>query len=789
MAAILALAAAYGGGTAWSRPAAAQSHEIGSGPLGPALNRFGQLSGAPVTYDPALVRGKTTAGLKDPAQPEKSRALAELLAGTGLAARPDGAGGFVIVAAPPLPAAPAAEAPSTQAPSTQARPVREEVVVTGIRATTATKTDTPLMQTPQSISVITSAQFEDRGALNLQEALRYSSSIRPEPNGIDNRFDYSTARGGFSLAEYLDGIQRPSGFYAPRADLFTMERVEVLRGPSSVLYGQGSPGGVINAISKLPRFDTGGEVAFQYGSFDRIQGQADLNGVLDDGGTLAARMVAVVRDAGNQVDHGRDDRLLLMPSLRWQPSENTDLTLVGLHQHDRARSISQFLPAQATLLAPKGERMRDSTFLGEPDNNRFDKKADSISLLVTHRFAPWLELRSNTRYLQARQRDEQIYPNVYSGLENPFLDEDRRILSRSLFNTHYRLRKLGTDNNVLVSFETGPLSHRVLAGIDYQRDRVTGGFAAADVAPIDIYDPVYTGVPALVYDPIGAQVTSQTGFYVQDQIRYADVATLMLGVRRDHARTETEGSPAQADKVTSFRAGLIVEVIEGLSPYVNYAESFQPIVGVNVSGEPFLPERGQQYEVGVKWEPRPGALVTFSAFDIRGANRLVNDPNDPNNLLQIGEVRSRGLELEASLKLAHELEITASYSYVDAKVSRSTEPLEIGLPIIGVPEHLASLWAVKSFRITDDAVLRIGAGVRYMGPTMQAIAAPPDILYQRTPSYTLADALVALDWRQWTLSVNATNLFDKRYYALCGYYADCAVGQRRNVIATLGYRF
>ncbi len=783
MLAAVSAVALLAGGAASAQQSAAPI-DLPAQPLQQALTAIGQHYDLSVVASADLVRGLAAPAVSGALTPDQ--ALEQLLDGTGLEARRSSSGAIMIVRrSDPAPAAaPAAPAP---AQADEARGAPDIVLVTG-EAVTATKTATPIMQTPQSISIIPATQFVEQGAGFLQETLRYSGGVRPEPNGTDYRFDYTTARGGFSLGEYQDGIQRPSGFYAPRVELFTLERVELLRGPSSVLYGQGSPGGLLNAVTKLPGFEAGGEVGLEYGSYDRKQAQFDYTGPL--GGALAGRFVAVVRDAGNQIDYGRDDRLLLMPSLRWSPDERTDVSLIALYQNDKARSISQFLPSQATLDAPPGRRMRDDTFLGEPDNNRFDKEQASVTLLASHKANDWLELRSNTRYLEAEQQDEQIYPNVYSGEENPFLDADRRLLSRSLFNTFYDFAKIATDNSVVAAFGTGALEHRLLAGVDYQRDEVTGGYADTTVAPIDIYDPVYSGVPQnLTYLPIPEQVTSQLGVYAQDQIRYRDRATLMLGVRRDHAKTETVGSPAQEDNVTSFRAGLIVDATENLAPYVNYSESFQPVVGVNVAGQPFLPERGVQYEAGVKWSPAAGSLVTLAAFDIRGQNRLVNDPADPNNLLQIGEVHAQGLELEATLALPGAIELSGAYSYVDAEVSGSSEPLEIGLPIIGVPEHIASLWISRTWALGDGLDLRVGGGARYTGSTEQAIAAPPDVLRQETPDYTVVDAFASLEKARWSLSVSATNVFDKRYYALCGYRADCAVGLRRNVVASLRYAF
>jgi iron complex outermembrane receptor protein len=665
----------------------------------------------------------------------------------------------------------------------------DEVTVIATRATTATKTDTALVETPQAISVVTADQIASRGAIGLQEALRYTAGLRTEPNGADFRFDYVTARGGFEAADYVDGMRQPTSFYTPRVETYNLERVEVLRGPSSVLYGQGAAGGIVNSVTKRPRFDFGAQAGVQGGSFERKQAEVDVTGSVNEAGTVAGRLVGVVRDAGNQVDFGKDNRTLAAPSLRWQPDERTDIVLEGLYQRDRAASIASFLPVNATLLAPAGRRLRFGAYLGEPSHNFYNSKQVTGSLLASHRFSDALIFTSGLRYNRSDTHNGDIEPSVWDGLENPFLDADNRILPRYRYDAQARLDMLTVDNNLRFDFQAGRFSHKLLGGIDYLRSRLQSAFIFVEADPIDIYAPVYGGVPDAALEAYPQEVNAQLGFYVQDQVRYADRVTFVIGARRDRARTAVAGSETQIDQATTFRTGLIVDVGGHLSPYVSYSESFQPTIGLNFYGQPFVPQRGKQYEAGVKWQPDPGTLVTVAAFDIKGTNRLETDPTNGSNQIQQGEVKSRGFEMEASRMVSNDFSVSASFSHIDAEIGRSTDPLQIGLPISSVPKNQVSFWGEKAITLRDEATLHIGLGARYMGNTVEAVVFDDVVERLRTPGFTLADGLVALDWRQWSLAVNATNLLDKRYYASCSVRSACSAGYGRNVIGTLSYRF
>ena len=491
-----------------------------------------------------------------------------------------------------------------------------------------------------------------------------------------------------------------------------------------------------------------------------------MTGALNDAGTIAGRIVGVVRDAGNQVRFGKDNRIFLAPSLRFRPDDRTDIVLAGLYQRDRAASIASFLPVNATLLAPPGRRLAWNAYLGEPSHNFYNSEQVSGSLLLTHRFSDAIRFTGALRYNHSDTHNGDIEPSVWDGAQDPFLDADHRILPRYRYDAKARQTMLTTDNNLRFDFATGPFTHKLLVGVDYQHVRLKSAFIYVEADPIDIYDPAYGAVPDADLEPYPKEIDTQLGVYVQDQIRYADRITLVVGARRDRATTSVAGSDKQVDKATTFRAGLIAELFDGVSPYVSYSESFQPTIGLDFYGNPFKPQYGRQYEVGVKWQPTRATLVAVSAFDIKGTNRLETDPNNGENQIQQGEVKSRGIEIEASHAIARDFTVSASYTHVHARLGRSVDPLETGLPISAVPKDEASIWGEKAIPLGQDVKLRLGAGVRYVGASVEAaifddIVPTGAVERLRTPAFTLVDSLVALDWQRWSLSINATNLFDR----------------------------
>jgi len=645
--------------------------------------------------------------------------------------------------------------------------------------TAAGKTEASVIDTPQAISVVTNAQFLERGAQNLQETLRYAAGVVAEAYGNDGRNDDSFVR-GVEAPIYLDGLRQTFGYYSPRTDIHMLEQVEVLKGPGSSLYGAGTISGLINQTSKRPQFMRSGEVSVAYGTHDRFEATADVTGPLDAGATVAGRLVALFRDSGTQTDYVQDDRLLLAPSLTWKPGDRTTLTLLGRYQKDEGGTISTFVPIAASYLAAPGRRLPTSRFLSEPDWEKYDTETLALSVLAEHRLNEVFTLRSNSRYLDAKVDYQSIYPDSYSNPVQPFIDPDRRVLNRYIWAIYPDIESFTTDNHVQAGFATGAVRHQVLAGVDYQTYEQSSDFVSGLTTPINAYAPVYGNYTIPGRQPNATDRQNQLGFYLQDQIRI-DRISLLLGVRRDRAKTETEGSFSQVDKATTYRAAVMVDLPRGVTPYVSYAESFQPVTGTTASGEALRPTTGRQWEAGVKWQVSPGNLVTLAAYEITERNRLTDDPANPFFSVQTGEAKLRGIEAEASVRLAG-FDLNGALTFAETEITESNTPAEIGRPLESASERQASLFVARTFAVSDEVSVRLGAGVRHVGESFSG----GDL---RTPGYTLGDAYAAVGWREWLFSVNATNLTDERYYSTCLARGDCFLGVRRTVTATVRRRF
>lgn len=656
------------------------------------------------------------------------------------------------------------------------------------RGGSATKTDTPLIETPQAISVITRDQMEAQGALTLRETTNYTAGV--VSSYFDSRGDSFKVRGGDAV-QYLDGLQRTYGTYnSSKPDPFLLERVELLRGPSSVLYGQGGVGGVLNLVSKRPQAEALREVQVQLGNNARKQVAADFTGPLDTEGKWLYRLVAVNRDSGTQVDHVPDDRILLAPSLTWRPSADTSLTLQAMYQKDKSGSLIGFFPWQGTLQPSLYGQIPTSTFLGEPGFDRYDTRTTSLGYLFSHRIDDTWTFRQNLRSTESKVRYNTSYTSFAANRltgrpARPVFNIDQRTLERDLSSDINGGKMLLVDNQAEAHFNTGAVAHTLLVGADFQRNTTSKLTGRGRAGALDVYAPVYgnyTPPAFLTRQPEVLQ--KQLGVYAQDQVKYGRWIGL-LGLRHDKATTDTEGRPAAAadDKATTKRAGLVYLADGGWAPYLSYAESFLPLGGVDVNNNPFKPQRGKQWEAGVKWEPE-GQRTSFMAavYDLRDTNRKTTDPANPLNSVQLGEVHVKGLELEYKGSIARDWDWVASYAYTDARVSRSNGA-DLGKRLSGVPRHTASAWVMRRFSIGGVSGFSLGGGVRYLGESWDGTDA------LRTPSATLFDAMFAWDNGPLRLSLNASNLTDKVQITTCLTRGDCFYGQRRTVTAAATYRF
>jgi iron complex outermembrane receptor protein len=781
---------------AMETPAIAQANEttysIAPGPLNQALAAFGRQSGLQVTYAPSSAAGKQSPGVNGNLSPDA--AIGRILSDSGLTHRFTN-GRTVSISPGGSDYGSGGDAATTLAPivvvgESAYGPIDGYVAKT---TSTAMKGDISILETPQAVSVITADRMEDQAAQSVNEALRYTAGVRSESSGAQ-MMDNPLYLRGFqqsSLEMYQDGLRAVTpgyfGFFA--TDPYGLERVEVLKGPSSVLYGQQAPGGLINVVSKRPSENPVNEVETTVGSFDHYQGGFDLGGTSDDKSVMY-RMVGMARDAGTQVDYVDNDRRYFAPSVTWARDEDTKLTVLGSYQRNDGDFYAQ-VPATAVLLPNPNGHIPFSRFLGEPSWEYENSQRTAVGYEFEHRFNDAVKFEQNLRYTHLTNHRQYLQAN------GPL------VADRTL-NRNYNLRDIkndgvAVDSRVRFDFDTGPIEHKAIVGLDYLWGSSRWLEQRGTASPIDIYNPVYgspvnTGV--FTSRSLSDIEASQAGLYVQDQLKF-DKLILTLGLRQDWAWRDTDNllagtTATQNDHAFSKKAGLTYLFDNGVAPYASYAESFNPVVGNDSLGNAFVPETAQQWEVGIKYQPSGfDGMFTLSAFDLARQNVQTYDPADPRYTLQTGEIRSRGLEFEAVANLDYGLSLAAAYTYTDAEITETETASQLGNIPYRVPRHAASLWVNHELQQEALEGLSIGAGIRYIGETWGS-----DDNTFKVPSFTLFDLAVRYDFgkkfpdaKGLTASVNVSNLFDKYYVPGCFTQNACNYGSQRTVFGKLSYQW
>lgn len=669
------------------------------------------------------------------------------------------------------------------------------VGLVGKRSRTGTKTDTPIEEIPQTINVVTAQQIEMTGATDVNTALRYVPGF--SSYGSDNRSDWYAALRGFTPTAYVNGLQVPNtlNLSSWRVDPYMIDSITVLRGPTSVLYGAGDPGAIVDVKTKLADGERVREAGVEIGNYARKQFMIDVGDKLDPDGKYAYRFVGVARDGNAVTGPNNDQRVALAPSFRWRPNADTSLTLSATYLQDWGDISSNFLPAAGTVLPnPNGQITKD-IYEGDGNFNYYRKKQWSLGYQFEHNLNSMWTFRQNTRWMHLSLDNASVFANGFVG-------EDMADVSRwaGLFQMNYS--RFDIDNNLEGRFGTGPFEHTLLLGFHYNRQTATDSEWLAAAPALNLYNPVYVPVTMGVFSDPDATSRTNTyttmntfGLYAQDQIKW-NRWTLTLGGREDWVNMRMDdraaGTQSKAD-VSAFtgRVGLTYQAGYGLSPYISYSTSFNPIIGVSLldGGVP-KPTRGRQIEAGLRWQP-PGKNLMLNAaiYQINQTNGVTpalptQDPGGTKSV-QTGEVRARGIELSATGKVTPNLSLIASYAYQDVKVVQANDATLNNWPVdIPRPRQMASLWADWTWHTGPLAGFGLGGGVRYQSAS--AGAADNSLTVS---SYTLIDAAVHYDVRNWRFAVNATNLFNRHYISGCQSTSVCMFGNDRTVIATAKYNW
>lgn len=645
-------------------------------------------------------------------------------------------------------------------------------------AGTATKTDTPIIETPQSISVVTRDQITDIHAQSLRDVLGYTAGVIATE--ADDRLTDTFVLRGFQISgsTFRDGMRYMSNIYDGTQEPYGMERVEVLRGASSVLFGQAAPGGIINVVSKLPTREELHEIKAETGSNDRHQLATDHGGALTD--TLSYRFTALQRKSDTTTDHVPDDRTYIAPSLTWQPDDATSLTLLASYQKSRTAYVYG-LPAEGTVLPNPNGHISRHTFTGEPGYDKSVITAWDIGYRFEHAFNDDLKVRQNLRYFES----ENDMPSVWL---DSFIDPQMTTVARGAQDRVDDSRNFVVDTQLEARFHHQRVEQTVLAGVDYGDRHLQTDRYDYDLTPLNVFNPVYGGTfTARGPAPFSSRNrTRQNGIYLQDQIKFDEKWVLLLGGRQDWAKQKEDAlygndrSRQDSDAFTT-RVGLVYLADNGLAPFVSYSESFEPQAGRSRAGQDFDPTEGEQYEIGIRYQP-PGSNALYSAalYQLTRSNVLTTDPVNTNFQVQTGEIRSRGLELEAKADIGSNASVTASYAYTQAEVTKSNSGNE-GQKTGGMPRNMFSVWGDYRFGQVGPGELRAGTGVRYVDEV-------PGLFSTRivAPSYTLVDAMLGYAMGPWDLTLNVTNLTDEDYlsYTYAAFY-----GAERQVTAGVAYRW
>ena len=640
----------------------------------------------------------------------------------------------------------------------------------------STKSDTPLAEQQQSVSVVTNEQIRDQGAENLGQALSYTSGVLSQPFGADARFNNPTFR-GFSAesAQYVNGLRQFRYFGALSYEIYGMQQIEVLRGPSSSLYGSGSPAGVINQVQKRAQSGNFGETGIGYDSNGSSQLFFDVNREVSD--TLSWRLTGIGRDESTQIEDLTNKRGYLAGAIRWNPDDATTIDFLASYTNDSPISPTG-VPAALALNPDADHDYLRELYTGQKNWDDSDRKFWNLGAEISHELDNGWKLSQGFRYESLDWEYKSTYPTRE---QNSLPDFISRGSSRQIEKSD----TISLDTRLSGEFTTGQATHQILIGLDalkYQADESSHFGTASD---LDLRNPDYFGAyPEFSGEPSAGSITfKQVGLYVQDEIAYNNWRG-SFGLRYDWVKQTGEqyGNPAEfKDNEVTGRAGLGYVFANGVTPYISYATSYDPQTGLDINDELLNPTKGKQWELGVKYQPTAfNGLITASVYDLRRTNaKYAILGTTPTRYRQVGEVKSRGFELEATAEIASDWNLRAAYSYNETEQVAPDGDPDNGKAAPNAPKHLASIWLDRDF----GNGLRVGGGLRHLGSRFADTANTREI-----DSVTLVDLGASYTRGNIETSLNINNLTDEVYVASCG-FSYCSYGEGRTVAAKISYKW
>ncbi|MDR5857901.1 TonB-dependent siderophore receptor [Halomonas eurihalina] len=643
----------------------------------------------------------------------------------------------------------------------------DTVVVTA----TALKVAVPLAETPRSVSSVQREELDERNVQSLDESFRYRAGVLSGHYGADNNTNWFKVR-GFDQATYMNGLRLfDPGYYEWTPEPYGLESVDVFKGPASILYGEAPSGGLINAVSKRPTAEPRGEINIQAGNRQHRQLAFDTSGPVTESGDVRYRMVGLYKERDGDLDGTDNERYYFAPSLEWDISDDTELTLLASIQKDDGVPENPFKLAYGTIQDTPFGKVDPETNYGAPDYDKDERTQVSLGYELSHRLDDTWKFEQNFRYSHLDLDLRSTYMDFATG--------DGRTAYRGHLQRDGEIDNLTVDNRMIGKWYTERTENTLLLGVDYQELSLDGKeFDDFTYDTVDIFDPDTSITPVDRSQLFGRQIDKQQlGIYVQDQLRIDDRWVLLGSVRHDSADVENTNQSLdvtvdETQSHTSYSGGVMYLADNGISPYLSYTESFSPQAETNVDGAIFEEIEGKQWEAGIKYAPLFwDGYVSAAVFDIEESNSFETTP--AGYQAQAGERSATGLEIESVGYLTDQLQLTASYTYTDA---RDAEDNRAAL----IPRHQASAWLDYGFQQGALRGLKLGGGVRYVGESVDGDITVPD--------YTLVDAMASYDFADhWRAQVNVNNLIDKEYVASCDFW--CYYGESRSVIGSLSYRW
>ena len=652
---------------------------------------------------------------------------------------------------------------STTTPQHNREPI--ELVVTGTPktyqvpdATVGTRTNRRIQEIPQSIQVVPRQSWEDQGAINTIDALR-SVGVNQAFNSPSNG-DVFTLR-GFQTSNLLrNGLKDYSGGNrSGQSQLGNIEQIEVLRGPASVLYGQGDPGGTINFVTKQPLSDPYFAASMSFGSYNLYQPTLDISGPLNSQKTLLYRINASYISTESFVDFFSSQRYLIAPVLSWQINKNTKLTFEAEFK-DQQQVPRTGLPAVGTVLPNPNGRIPLSRNAEEPTdiNNRHSML---LSYNFEHRFSDDWSLVNSFKVRSLSYRTNAANPVSLQTNDLLLTRTAQTYIGAPGVENEYAL-----DNHVVGKFKTGSLQHELVTGFDLYRDISFSDVTQRALGALNLFNPVYGQPVGSVRSRVDQKTRNdQLGLYIQDIVALTNNLKLVFGGRGDFVQNKVtnflnaSANQRQPDQAFTPRVGLVYQPIQPVSLYASFSQSFAQNIGTTFGGSLFKPSRGTQYEVGVKTDFLSGRLSsTLALYQLTLSNVLTPDSSNPVYNVQTGEQRSRGVELNVTGEILPGWNVIGSYAYTDAHVTKDNV-YAIGNRLVNVPDNSVSLWTTYTFAKGNLRGLGFGLGLFYVGEREGDLKNSFSV-----PSYLRADAAVYYRINRFSIALNIKNLSNVRYF-------------------------